>query len=356
MNDLLRSFLKIQNIAPKKSHQSVSGFTMIELLVGAILAFLIITPMMGFVISILEDDNREGLKAITDQEVNTAANYIAEDLSQARYIYNNQALNDNGANSIVNQIPTVDDGTPILVFWKRKLIKDAVPIAAQGVTNPSDCDPDVLLDCGDTYLESLVAYYLVGSSSNATKGVWCNPDSNSDECPARIVRVEIQDGLKDGSGNYYADNDLRSVAEQGRTLGFLGLQDAPNDGNPRNWQRNQGETYPNNLDQVLVNYIDRSANQPATNLPPGDNDYCQLALGSPTVPGTTTVKDEDIIKIKTDSNSFVACVDSDRSIAHITIRGNALRRKQSDAEYDQDKSSFFPTATVKVTGQSTPIP
>ena len=121
---------------------------MIELMVGAILAFLIITPMLGFVISILEDDNREGLKAITDQEVNTAADYIAEDLGQARYIYDNDGLT-----LIEDQLPTVDDGTPILVSWKRKLVKDAIPIAAQQVTIPSDCDENNLFDCSDTYLE-----------------------------------------------------------------------------------------------------------------------------------------------------------------------------------------------------------
>ncbi|MDY7022697.1 MAG: hypothetical protein SWJ54_15290, partial [Cyanobacteriota bacterium] len=113
--------------------------------------------------------------------------------------------------------------------------------------------------------------------------------------------------------------------------------------------------YPTNLDQVLVNYIDHSENDTAKRLPPVENNYCQLALGSPTKPTTGAVKTEDVLKIKTDSNSFVACVDSDRSIAHITIRGNALRRKQSDAEYDANRSSFFPTATVKARGQSTPI-
>ena len=351
MNNLLRSLFKIQNLTRKKPNQSVSGFTMIELMVGAILAFLIITPMMGFVISILEDDSREGLKAITDQEVNTAADYIAEDLGQARYIYDNQALNDNGANSIKDQIPQVTNGTPILVFWKRRRLSESLPVV--GIDKPKDCnDIDRDYDCSDAFVDALVAYYLVTNDRN---DIWCNPTSNADQCPGRIVRTEIRGALRNPStGEEYPEADLKD--NQKKTQGFLGLQDAPNEGNPKIWKKDQNQAYQVNA-EVLVNYIDLSTGQDVSNLPPEENDYCQTALGSPPDPNANppALKTEDTLKIKTASNSFVACVDSDRNVAHITIRGNALRRKSSDAEYDSNKSSFFPTATVKVQGQSTPI-
>jgi hypothetical protein len=347
MNNLMRSLFKIQNLTRKKPNQSVSGFTMIELMVGAILAFLIITPMMGFVISILEDDNREGLKAITDQEVNTAVDYIAEDLSQARYIYDNDGLT-----LIEDQLPesTNPDYTPILVFWKRRRLPESLPVA--NIAKPKDCnDQDRDYDCSDAYVDALVAYYLVANDQN---NIWCNPTSDADKCPSRIMRAEIRGALRNPrTGQEYLEADLKD--NQKKTQGFLGLQDAPNQGDPQTWQKSQNETYPVNLTDVLVNYIDSSTGQDVLNLPPGQADYCQKVLGSPTLPATTQVKPENTLKINTASNSFVACVDSDRNIAHITIRGNALRRKSSDADYDANKSSFFPTATLKVQGQSTPI-
>ncbi len=335
MNNLLRSLLKIKNRSRKKPNSSISGFTMIEMMVGAILAFLIITPIMGFVVSILQDDTREGLKAITDQEINTAADYIAEDLSQARYIYDRAGLTDINA-----QLPEIAGGSPILVFWKRKLVENAIPITVQ---NPSNCTDDPL-DCNDTFLDALVAYYLVKPSNNNEKGVWCDPDSNANQCPARIVRVEIQDGLRDRNGNLYPDNQL-GAANQRQTQGFR-----PVGTDPRAWTRD-GAYGANLSPEVLVNFIDRTIAQ----FPPGEDNYCKNALGEPTNLATGTLKEENVLKIKTDSNSFVACVDSDRSIAHITIRGNALRRQKADAPFDANQSSFFPTATVKVQGQSTPI-
>jgi hypothetical protein len=122
---------------------------------------------------------------------------------------------------------------------------------------------------------------------------------------------------------------------------------------PKTWTRNGN--YDTNLPkEVLVNYIDHN-----TVALPGDatNEYCVNALGGQvtSLADPDVTKDDDVLKIKTDSNSFVACVDSERNIAHVAIRGNALRRKDADAPYNANKSSFFPTATVKVRGQSTPI-
>ncbi|MEA5540236.1 hormogonium polysaccharide secretion pseudopilin HpsC [Limnoraphis robusta Tam1] len=336
MNNLLRSLLKIPNRTRKKQGQSVSGFTMIELMVGAILAFLIITPMLGFVISILEDDNREGLKAITDQEVNSAVDYIAEDLNQARYIYDKDGLT-----KIQAELPTVDNGTPILVFWKRHLLTNSLPFNSK--TQPKDCN-DTTKPCNDAYVDALVAYYLV---TNNQSNIWCNPTSNAGQCPARIVRAEIRGALRNPrTGNEYPVADLND--SQKKTLGFQALQD-----DPKTWKKDPNTAYPANLAEVLVNYIDHN-----TVALPGDatNEYCVNALGGElTNLVTGDKKNDNILKIKTDSNSFVACVDSDRNIAHVAIRGNALRRKDADAPYNANKSSFFPTATVKVQGQSTPI-
>ena len=86
---LLQLLLKTRSRSkPSEPTHSTDGFTMIELLVGAIVAFLIIGPLLGFVVNILNDDSREQVKTTTDYELQAAVDFISEDLSQAYYIYN----------------------------------------------------------------------------------------------------------------------------------------------------------------------------------------------------------------------------------------------------------------------------
>src|SRR4028119_5587 len=94
MKILLRLLLKSQHqrnrSVPAKTEQ---GMTLVELLVGSIMAFLIITPMLAFVVDMLNTDRREQVKSNTEQDIQAAVDFIAQDLSQAIYIYDNRALN-----------------------------------------------------------------------------------------------------------------------------------------------------------------------------------------------------------------------------------------------------------------------
>ena len=82
------------------------------------------------------------------------------------------------------------------------------------------------------------------------------------------------------------------------------------------------------------------------------------ALGNPTDTTGLTPKPlpETTLKIpnitsQNQTNSFYACVDTARNIARVTIRGNSLRRLQpTGANYDANKSAYFPTASVQVQG------
>ncbi|NJO53075.1 MAG: type II secretion system protein [Leptolyngbyaceae cyanobacterium RM2_2_4] len=312
------------------------GFTLIELLIGMILTFLIITPLLGFVISLLTDDQKEQIKTTTDQEISSAIEFINEDLSQARYIYDNATLNAPG--NIAAQLPAVLDGTPILAFWKRKLIDNSVPNTAYAT--PLACRA-ANGNCSDAYVDALVAYYLVQPGD---KGVWCRPDSAAANCPARITRVEIHDGIRDLSGTLYTAVE----ADQTKTPGFRPLNSPTDPRTPLTWTRDG--TYPANLEQVLVNYIDRSTT------PTLSATYCQQALSNPTTGNPAVAIPETTLRIaSTTSNGFIACVDSSRSIAHISLRGNALRRSETNAQYSANKSAFFPTYKTTVRGQSTPL-
>ena len=114
----------------------------------------------------------------------------------------------------------------------------------------------------------------------------------------------------------------------------------------------QDPTFTGSNPQVLVNYIHHSQ-IPLVPRPPIDE--CERALGNPTapVPGAAGIPPvpERTLKVTTDSNSFFACVDTQRNLARVTIRGNSLRRLQpNDANYNATRSAFFPAATVQVQG------
>ncbi len=352
MKILLRLLLKSQHQQNRSEpDKTEKGMTLIELLIGTVMAFLIITPMLSFVVDMLNTDRREQVKSNTEQDIQAAVDFIAQDLSQAIYIYDNSA---NGVQELTTRtfIPTVTNGTPILVFWKRQQLKNSLPITAGAA--PKTCTDNTPLSgtgaCNDSYVLSLVAYYQVSGTTNDT---WCQPSGGT--CPTRIVRYQIQDGLKnpaqsanpDPALRYFADGDLKNPDGQKRSKAFnIGTTALPgfDISNPTERVTNPGVDW-ERID-VLVNYLDHTNPGPAAT-------QCTTALGNPTTQVGTQPQPigEGQLKIQNPANtSFYACVDTSKSLARVTIRGNSLRRLQTDANYDANKSAFFPTATVQVQG------
>jgi type II secretory pathway pseudopilin PulG len=347
MTSLLRLLLKSQHQQKhSKPPQAEKGMTLIELLIGTVMAFLILTPMLAFVVDMLNTDRKEQIKANTEQDVQAAVDFIAQDLSQAIYIYDNAGVTD-----IKSQLPTAS-GTPILVFWKRKQLRNSLPMNPTVAAKPNTCDdvpPNLPRQCNDTYVRSLVAYYQIKD----TDPTWCQPSVVN--CPNRIVRYEISDGI-----DRLTDLSTRTpygtanTKESQRTDPGFNISTDPNTSfnlnNPTVNVTTPGEFTPRSGNpQVLVNYIDHS--QGPT---PIDPQECQKALGNPTVTTgvTTTPILEATLRVPTPDNvnSFYACVDTARNLARVTIRGNSLRRLQPDATYDATRSAFFPTASVQVQG------
>jgi hypothetical protein len=314
------------------------------------MAFLIITPMLAFVVDMLNTDRREQVKSNTEQDVQAALDFIAQDLSQAIYIYDNRALNGSprpNEDPVGPQLrPITNNGTPILVFWKRKQIRNAVSVETDlnKRTKPNACDKDT---CNDTYTRSLVAYYQVTETD--PNSIWCQPSGSV--CPTRIARYEISEGIMKNPAGLTADDRYFNTTEandgqqhnEAFNLNFDWSQPTKNVIDPAGVAKSKPQA------QVLVNYIDHS---PLSAAPPDDE--CEQALGKPTdTTGVTptplpekTLKITDPAKI----NSFYACVDTARNIARVTIRGNSLRRIQTDATYDAKKAAYFPTASVQVQG------
>jgi type II secretory pathway pseudopilin PulG len=301
-------FILKNQIKNSKVVQNSGGFTLIELLVSAVVSFLIITPLLGFVTNLLLTDKREQAKANSEQEIQTAINYIARDLKQAIYIYD-----DAGIQAIKDEIPSGTGKTPILVFWKRELVTGVVPTGNGG---------------DDTFVNSLVAYYLI-KDNNTT---WSNA--------ARIGRWEVRDGVKDVTGGGVTCTgypDFNYVENYCPQPGFASFEPkifaAGNiEQGMNNWEK-ASANYTNNT-IVLIDYVDQSTNSPpAATCPP---EFTNPPVRAANMTG------------------FYACVDIANTTAQVFLRGNALARRESNPSlitYSQNRSTFFPATNVRVQGR-----
>ncbi|OCQ91444.1 prepilin-type N-terminal cleavage/methylation domain-containing protein [Oscillatoriales cyanobacterium USR001] len=346
MKSLLKLLLKThfrRNCS--KVADTVGGFTLIELLVAMIMTFLILTPLLAFVVDVLNTDRKEQVKSNTEQEIQAALDFISEDLGQAIYIYDNEGIN-TATNNINDKLPHNIDaaaGTPILVFWKRQLMKKVLPtLATSGDCAATGTDTT----CNDSYVFSLVAYYLKQDNT----AIWCQPAGGT--CPARITRYQYRDGVINTNVTppaYFPVTDTLRGAEPDDFVPFsLSISGANLQAKMNQWPRQvdggtRAITITAPTAQVLVNYIDTSTVTAIT-------DECKKALGNPKLPDGTTDAAETKLRISTTSNSFYVCVDSTKTVARVTIRGNALRKLQNNATYSSAGSAFFPTASVQVQG------
>lgn len=317
------------------------GFTLIELLVAMVIATLVITPLLGFMINILETDSREQAKSASEQEVQTAIDYIAQDLQQAIYIYDAR-----GVRAIQLQLPTIANALPVLVFWKRELLPDDKKIPVPGLTVST-------VNRDDGFVYSLVAYYLVNNSNNSGN-IWSNQQS--------IRRFSVNGGVKDPANpNQY----ITSLApEAGFKMFNLELNGTLED-KMNGWERN-GNYASSNTAVTLVDFIDKSVPQTTnTAYAPINPINCTTIFTD-----KTTIDKQDALTVPAfsgthayavatatnpNTSSFYACVDVDRQIAQVFIRGNALARiRNTNIEFNptgeskQTDSSYFPKANVKV--------
>jgi type II secretory pathway pseudopilin PulG len=324
-------FLLIAQLRRSQSIGKAPGFTLIELLVGLVLAVLVITPLLGFMVNLMEQERQEQAKSQSEQELQTATDYISRDLQQAVYIYDAA-----GVAEIKDQLPTADDREPVLVFWKRKFVPEAVPLDPDN-TNPATvaaCNDD----CNDTFVYSLVAYYLIIDDDD--DNIWSDA--------ARIGRFEIQDGVRNALGGYYTDRSNaaalpeRAQRDDGFQFSLSELEGETLSEKLNNWEKDDTEDYTNTV-EVLVDYIDETTDAPHEACP----------SGTQMVPDDTTIDNE----FKT--YSFYGCVtdkaaNPEQNTAQVFIRGNALSRLREGnnvPDYSDRISAYFPTSRFEVEGR-----
>ena len=323
-------FLLSIHLKRSKGIKQVDGFTLIELLVGMIMAFLIITPLLGFMINILDTDRKEQAKANSEQEIQAALDYIARDLQQAIYIYDATGIacltgtaDTNtcpNASTTGNQLPspTATDRVPVLVFWKRELVSQAITITGT--------------QKNDTFVYSLVAYYLIKDTSTT----WSKA--------ARIARWQIRDGVADPSSTETCGKYLTG---QCPSPGFalFKLDGTGTITQKMNAWTKATASYTADT-TVLVDFIDQTKTDDASN--PAPTAVCSLTSlpASFSVPASFNTRDTAKM------TSFYACVDRVNTTAQVFLRGNALARLQNDnLNYKDSSKTYFPNASIRVQGR-----
>ncbi|MEC4983490.1 MAG: hormogonium polysaccharide secretion pseudopilin HpsC [Oscillatoria sp. PMC 1068.18] len=322
MFQLIKYFLNSSKKRKSFGQQSTAGYTLIELLIAMIIAFIILTPLLAFAVDILDTDRKEQAKVQSEQEIDSALDYMSRDLQQAVYIYDREGLDNN--TGIADQLPVAGNGqicpsgatcTPVLVFWKRThLSKDD--------TDSKDQRLGAVNNENDAFVYSLVGYYLVEGADN---DIWA-------EDAARITRFELRDGL-----NLDNDPDDKEFAAD---AGFQ-LFDTSSSGSletkMNSWEKSN-QDYGTNLGAVLVDYIDNSAT----------GQTIELQCNTSKVDDNGTQLEQ---RIPSTGNGFFVCVDSANTSARVFLRGNALARIQNNnVEYKESQKSFFPTVGAEIKG------
>lgn len=306
-----------------KQAQTSDGFTLVELLVSIVISSIVLGTLLSFLTNILNSERREQAKTITESEIQSAIDYIADDLQEAVYIYDAD-----GIAAIKSQLPepNATDKVPVLVFWKRTFLPKERPVVLDNgtttrvgclgkISDTNECDEK------DYFVYSLVTYYLI-------------KDNNSQwSSAARIGRWKIQDGIRDSddSNNYLLNPEpgfkLFALTGTGTIKDKMNAW-RKDDSTPYDFRKNQIET--------LVDYIDQSTGDQI----PAPINCNNISANAQQVPANAT----DTLR----TYSFYACVDSAQNFASFYLRGNALARMNESASYSDNRSDYFPSANIQV--------
>jgi type II secretory pathway pseudopilin PulG len=307
-------------------HQEDDGFTLIELLMALVLAFLVITPLMGLMISLLNSDRQEQVKVNSEQEIQAAMDYINRDLQQAIYVYDAT-----GVDAIKDELPTITNGNPVLVFWKREFLKDSLP------TNFSNAGTTISFT-DDSFVDSLVAYYLIKDN----QAPWSKA--------ARIARFQIKDGVPNKNGStcstsYDTSMKFSRCPDNGFQPVNLLQKDKTLTEKMNAWTKTS-QAY-TQTPTVLVDFIDHTTTDDVPSAP------------SATCPSISSTLNFTVVPSSTTKTGFYACVVSlnqeRRSVVEVYLRGNALARLSDDANeigYKPEQSAYFPVARTRIEGRS----
>lgn len=160
---LLVAQAKLNSIKPGHARSSSAtanrGFTLLEVLVVAVIAGTLVSGLMFIVVQLMQADQRESARTETQREMQLAMDYISTELREAVFVYTGDYLP-----TLAQYLPAslTQSGTvPVLAFWRHQPFPDAVKTACASATPPAG----VGCMAGQSY--SLVVYSLTRNPGTA---------------------------------------------------------------------------------------------------------------------------------------------------------------------------------------------
>ena len=279
---MARTFLKSLLIGKlRRSRRSgTAGFTLLELLIVALIAGLLISGLMYLVVELLAADQRESSRTETQRDMQMALDYISTELKEAVYVYTGECMAGSallGCPGLAASLPSVftADSTPVLAFWKQQRIPNELRRTQCSAGTQTLGGQPVPCIIGHSY--SLVVYSL--STANAAQ-TW--------QGRARITR--------------YALTEFNS-AGTARTPGYVSVSS-----NFGAWESSP-TARPTGTPDVLVDFVDDGVG--ATTVVGAGNPTCPEDLSipgneylpSPIITGSPTT-------VAPAAKSFYACVNN----------------------------------------------
>jgi len=397
-------------ISSKNKQNFAWGFTLVELLVAMLITTIIVSSLLSFTVNILETDRSEQAKSESQGDIQTALNYMADDLQEAVYIYNADTLSLNNPDGIKDQLPTFTNSTPVLVFWKRAYYeptdqlqvdpantatKKRVGCLEYGTsTTETGCDDANGKPKGSgRYTYSLVAYYLIYDNQNGSNAAWSRA--------ARIGRWELKDGIRHATctlsviANCAEPKPVQRVQVDAAGTTFINYWTVPDTGftpfDPSKgdlatvmkiWQKTPS-AYASTSPTILLDFVDDTpyttlqddgisgnspadiANTPNTpNTPVAGTASTNVSCSDANI-GVGKAGNEDVAQrvpaeFKTTSSnlsetlsSFYVCVNSTQTAARIYLRGNAMARMRPNQPETTRRASstYLSTGNVRAYGR-----
>lgn len=132
-----------------------------------------ITALLSFVVDLVGTDRRENARATTQQDMQTALNFMVDDLRQAVYVYDKVDQPRDAAGPLKNYLPDFSslgsDVTPVLAFWKAERLpyetNQTLPSGGNCNQNPDEACQVLIRRRAYT----LVVYLLARNPSNSPK-------------------------------------------------------------------------------------------------------------------------------------------------------------------------------------------
>ncbi|MBD0262648.1 MAG: prepilin-type cleavage/methylation domain-containing protein, partial [Tolypothrix sp. Co-bin9] len=201
--------------------------------------------------------------------------------------------------------PNCTDGTictPVLVFWKREYLADSV-----GVSSKTSAEKD------DGFAYSLVGYYLIRNPTGGNT-TWSRS--------ARISRFQVRGKISAAYSNTKGEDSSPGFNPPplDPTIPGSTLKEKMNQ-----WKADSA-AYTSRA-ETLLDYISTSG--PGISCPAGSQG------------------------IGTNTSGFYACVEAEKVLAKIHLRGNAYFRlnNNNQIQYSDRVATYFPTASIQVQGR-----